>query len=673
MVVATGQKRISEEMAFPCIPERQRVVAVTGQPNTGKSTLFNRLTGMRQRVGNWPGKTVDRKTGNAKLGTTVYRMVDLPGAYSLTPASAEEAITRDYLLSREADVVVLVANAAALARTLYLAAELIPLGIPMVLALNMMDVAEAEGRPVDAKKLEKVIGIPVVPMAASRNRGVRQLLECMEVLTDQPMLSEQPDNLPLVVKTVERLIAPSLGTVLPQCWAAIKLVEGDKEILERVKALLPEAESRRLMTVLETEEHGPLALVEARRRWIDCACAAALPDIRAAADRTRMWDGLLLHPLWGRLVAFFFIPLLMASGVALGAMTGGTLIKAALLQLPALKAAWPGLLGSLVADGILMGIGWVAALSVFIAIIYAIFFFLEDVGYLARISVLADGPLRRVGASGRAAIPMVLGLMCNAVAVAGTRVVETRRQRMVTSIMLPFFPCLGQTIVAAVFVMAFFPPRTAGWIVCGLTLANVAVAFLAGGVASRFMEKRGEDAMILELPLYHRPHFPTILANLKDRVQAFVSRSGKVILAAMILVWALTWLPNGDMETGFLYRIGQYLEPAGQMIGLDWRFLVALMSSFIAKETTVGTLSVLFATPDASQGAVSTAIAGSVSPAGALAFVVASHFFIPCVSTVGIFKAETGSWKLTGILVAVMFVLALVLAAAAFRIGEFFL
>lgn len=673
MDAAVRRKIFPEEDLFSAAPHRQRVIAVAGQPNTGKSTLFNRLTGMRQRVGNWPGKTVDRKTGDTWFGATQYRMVDLPGAYSLTPASAEEAITRDYLLSREADVVVLVVNAAALARTLYLAAELIPLGLPMVVALNMTDVAEAEGRPVDANALEQALGIPVIPMAASRNRGVGGLLECLETLEIKPMTPQGLEDWPQTVKTVERLIAGYLSEDLPAGWTATKLVEEDGEILRRVKALLPEAEERRLKTVLETMEKGPLSLVEARRKWIDCACAVALPDTRMAADRTLRWDRWLLHPLWGRWVAFLFIPLLMASGVALGAMTGGTLIKAALSQLPALKAAWPGLLGSLVADGILMGIGWVTALSVFIAIIYAIFFFLEDVGYLARVSVLADGPLRRVGASGRAAIPMVLGLMCNAVAVAGARVVETRRQRMVTSIMLPFFPCLGQTIVAAVFVMAFFPPRTAGWILCLLTLTNVAVAFLVGGIASRFMEKRGEDAMILELPLYHRPHFPTILANLKDRVWAFVSRSGKVILAAMILVWALTWLPNGDMETGFLYRIGQYLEPAGRMIGLDWRFIVALISSFIAKETTVGTLSVLFATPDASQGAVSAAIAGSVSPAGALAFVVASHFFIPCVSTVGIFKAETGSWKLTGILVGAMLVLALGLATLTFHVAEFFL
>ncbi len=637
-------------------------VAVAGQPNTGKSTIFNRLTGLNQKVGNWPGKTVDRKEGRVVRGNRIYRLVDLPGTYGLTANSVEEEIARDYIVTGKLDVVVAVVNAASVERSIYLVSELAGLKAPIVIALNMMDVAEQEGRMINARQLSAAIDLPVVPMTASMNQGVDQVFETLDAMSLQHPQKRNSVELPSEVSRLAELLDSPSSLPYPKEWAASKLIEGDAKVTQAVKNALKDGKWKAVETFLSGHKEAANVIIRMRQQWIDEACKKAVEDVKDCRSPSEKWDRIFLHPLWGRLIAFLAIPLAALTGILLGMFTGGQVLFAALEGGPKIKAAWPGMLGSMAADGLAPALGWITALVCIIGFIYAIFYFLEDIGYLARLSFLTDTFLRRIGAGGKSAIPLMLGLMCNTVAIAGTRVVETRRQRLVTIVMLPFLPCAGQTMVAAIFTLAIFPIKTAIIILVGLTIINVLVASLVGKFLGLAVPHTPADGMIMELPLFHRPNFRTIFGGVRMRIELFLRRAAAVIFFGLLIVWAVSYFPKGEIQTSYLYQFGRLLEPAGSMIGLDWRFMVALLSSFFAKEITVGTLAVLFSVSASDQQAIMQAIQNAISPAGALAFVVASHFYIPCLGSMAVLKSELGSWKKTLPLLAGMFILAFALA-----------
>jgi ferrous iron transport protein B len=645
-------------------------VAVAGQPNTGKSTIFNRLTGLNQKVGNWPGKTVDRKEGRVVRGDRIYRLVDLPGTYGLTANSVEEEIARDYIVSGDPDVVMAVVNAASVERSIYLVSELAGLKVPIVIALNMMDVAEQEGRRVDARQLSAAIDLPVVPMTASMNQGVDQVFETLDAMDLQHPQERNSVELPSEVSRLAELLDSPSSLPYPKEWAASKMIEGDYKVTQAVKNALKDGKWKAVETFLSGHKEAANAIVRMRQKWIDAACEKVVQDVEDCRSPSEKWDRIFLHPLWGRLIAFLAIPLVALTGVLLGMFTGGQALYAALEGGPKIKAAWPGMLGSMMADGLAPALGWITALVFIIGFVYAIFFFLEDIGYLARISFLTDTFLRRIGAGGKSAIPLMLGLMCNAVAIAGTRVVETRRQRLVTIVMLPFLPCGGQTVVAAIFTLAIFPIKTAIIILAGLTIINLLVASLAGKLLGFALPHPPADGMIMELPLFHRPNFRTILWGVRMRIELFLRRAAGVIFFGLLIIWAVSYFPKGEIQTSYLYQFGRFLEPAGSMIGLDWRFMVALLSSFVAKEITAGTLAVLFSVSASDQQAIMQAIQNAISPAGALAFVVASHFYIPCLGSMAVLKSELGSWKKTLPLLAGMFILAFTLAFVTYHVAK---
>ena len=390
-------------------------VAVAGQPNTGKSTLFNRLTGLNQRVGNWTGKTVDRKEGMAFWNGVAFTFVDLPGCYGMTPHSPEEEVARDYLLSGGPDAVLAVVNAASVERSLYIVSELVALGLPVVVALNMTDVAEQEGRAVDAVALSSALGLPVIPLVGTAVDGT-----AADVLLRALAEASRPASMPAVPAKVS-LLAESIGTALicAPLWAACKLFEGDEGLLARTETL--SGERREAIRVLLGDPSVAPELYASRQAWIDAACGKAVRTSGTGRGLTERWDRVLLHPLWGRLAAFLVIPSGCVLGAALGMMTGGLVLFAVLAWAPDLKAAYPGPLGSLVADALLPAFGWVVALLSMISALYAIFSFLEDTGYLARVAYLMDSFLSGLGIDGKSAIPLMMGFLCNTVSIAGTR------------------------------------------------------------------------------------------------------------------------------------------------------------------------------------------------------------------------------------------------------------
>ncbi len=648
------------------------IIAVAGQPNTGKSTVFNKLTGLKQRVGNWPGKTVDRKEGLVKYNGRKLLFVDLPGTYGLTANSLEEEIARDYLLSDSPDIVLAVINAATLERSMYLVSELVLLKAPVVIALNMMDVAVQEGRTIDPEALSESTGIPVIPMVGTaRNQGMDELLNALVSLKGQKAALPEPAS---GTEQLSRLLGASSSLAYPQDWIAGKLIEKDQNIQAMVEESMPQNERELLSRTLdELPSTALMDVYKKRQQWIDATCKGCVVNEKGHTSPTDKWDRFLLHPLLGRIIAFLVIPIGSLIGVILGMFTGGMVLMAALAAGPQIKEAWPGALGSLVASALLPSLGWIIALVFIIGFIYAIFHFLEDTGYLARVAYLMDPILGRLGIDGKSAIPLLMGLLCNTVAIAGSRVITTRRQRLITLAMLPFLPCSGQTGVAFLFAFALFPAKTAALVILGITGANIALACLVGGAINRWLPYPHTKGLVMELPLYHKPNFRTILSGVRTRVELFVKSTAGYIVAALILVWAVSYFPNGNIETSYLYQVGQGLEPIGALFGFDWRFVVALLSSFVAKETTAGTLAVLFSVNASDQQAIIQALRSAISPQGALAFVVASNFYIPCIATIGALRSELGSWKMTTALLAVMFVIAVVAAFVAYRFSYFFL
>lgn len=652
---------------------RTITVAMAGQPNTGKSTIFNKLTGLKQRVGNWPGKTVDRKEGTVEYAGNDYCFVDLPGTYGLTANSLEEEIARDYLLSDDPDAIIAVVNAASMERSMYLVAELISLNLPVVIALNMMDVAKQEGRIVTPDELAKATGVPVIPMiGTAQGQNMKELLAALKSLDVNQSVTRNEPEVPDAVRALAIKLHGTTSFPEPLIWTAGKIIEQDKSLHARLeKELTPDDRGLydEYRSVMDT--HLAMEIYSSRQQWIDRVCEQSIRTQKDHVSPTDKWDKLLLHPLWGRIIAFLVIPAGCILGVILGMCTGGMALMSALSAGPHIKEMWPGMLGNLMASAIVPAIGWVLALLFIIGFIYAIFHFLEDTGYLARVAYLMDPMLSRLGIDGKAAIPLLMGMLCNTVAIAGSRVIATRRQRFISLCMLPFLPCSGQTGVAVLFAFALFPPSTALTVILSITGVNIILSCLTAKVLHKRLPRTQTNGLVMELPLYHKPNFKTILNGVRIRVELFARSTAGFIFAALIVVWAVSYFPDGNIHHSYLYQFGKFLEPAGAILGFDWRFVVALLSSFVAKESTAGTLAVLFSVDSANHQGIVEAVRQSITAQGALAFIVLSHLYIPCLATIVALRTELGSWITTAKLLTCMLIIAILASLAAYNCTAF--
>ncbi len=432
------------------------LIALAGQPNVGKTTVFNALTGMNQHVGNWPGKTVEQKRGVWSYEGTDYILVDLPGTYSLTSNSEEERIARDFILNEHPDVVIAVVDAANLERSLYLVAELLLLPAPVVLALNMMDVAEGEGLQIEPHVLEAALGIPVVPMAAGRGRGIETLRSTVAQMACGALsyTPQRPVILPAhaeILDQVEALISPYVPTNYPQPWAALKVLEGDAALLELLQTRMPEASWQALQALLHKHEDALLDIVGARYAWVARMVRAAVVQPEAGQiSWTRRLDAVFTHPVWGSL------SLLGILGVAFWLTYRLALPVQALLadgmnwlgiQAEALLAPAPGWIRALLIQGVLGGAGMVITFLPLLAIFYILLALLEDTGYMARIAYLMDSMMHALGLHGKSFMPLLLGFGCNVPAVLGTRIIESRPGRWLTLILVPLVPCAARLAV----------------------------------------------------------------------------------------------------------------------------------------------------------------------------------------------------------------------------------
>lgn len=652
-------------------------VALTGQPNVGKSTVFNLLTGLSQHVGNWPGKTVEQKTGTYHYNGVRVNIVDLPGTYSLSANSLEEQIARDYIIKEQPDVVVAIVDAAALERNLYLLAELLCLPTPVVLGLNMVDVAKQQGMHIEPHVLEAALGLPAVSMVATKNQGVKELVKAIDRLSHDtaayaPNRPEIRADHQAVLDKIQRLIVGAVPEPYPEHWVAIKLLEGDEEITSMMRQRLDETRWQEVHNILMQHEDAVLAVVGGRYEWIGRMVRAAVVRPRMGqVTLTDRVDRYATHPFWGLLVLAGMLGLVFwltyAVGAPLQELLDTYLVQAGAEWVRSILMGAPAWLVGLLADGVIGGAGMVITFLPILVIFFVALGLLEDVGYMARAAYVMDRFMHLMGLHGKSFLPLFLGFGCNVPAVMGARVVEGQRARLLTILVAPLVPCTARMAVLAVLAPIFFGPHAAlvSWGLVGLSLLMLAIA----GIALHELVLGGEHvAFIMELPLYHLPNARTIGLSVWQRAVSFLKKAGSIILVVSVVVWALSALPGGDIETSYLAALGRLLAPLGSLMGLGWRMMVALLTSFVAKENTIATLGVLYSTGE--EGArLADILRGVLTPAAALAFLAVQMLFIPCVATVATIRQESGSWKWTAFSIALLLVLSFAVGIAIYQVA----
>jgi ferrous iron transport protein B len=652
---------------------RRLVIGLAGQPNVGKSTVFSILTGLSAEVGNWPGRTVERREGSARIGGREFHVVDLPGTYSLTSNSEEERIAREFILRERPDVIVMLADASALERNLYLLAELLLLPIPVVLGVNMVDVARREGVEFDAHVLQAALGLPVVPMVASRNEGVAELLAAAAALADdeQAFTPDRPEIAAAhraVYERVNALIEPTVPAGLPANWAALKLLEGDREITAKAQQWLPPEAWAQVHELLLEHEDAVLDVAGARYEWIGRMVRAAVRRPRLGQiSFTDRFDRIATHPGWGLalLLAVFGMVFWLTFSVAgpIQEWLEESVVAGVSATLAGALTGAPEWLSGMLVDGMLAGAGIVVTFVPILFVFFLALGFLEDTGYQSRMAYVMDRFMHRIGLHGKSFLPLFLGFGCNVPAVMGSRVIESRSARLLTIMLTPFVPCSARLLVLAFLVPLFFPayPALVAW---GLVVGNLAVLVLIGLLLDRFAFRRERLAFIMEMPLYHVPNPRTILIFAWTNVWTFMKRAATIIVVASMVIWLLVSYPGEHVNQSYLAMFGKRLEPVGALMGLDWRLIVATLSAFIAKENAIAALGIIFGADGEGLG---NTLAALVTPASGLAFLVVNMLFVPCIATVAAVRQETRSWAWTAASTGLMLASALLFGTLVYQ------
>lgn len=637
------------------------IYALAGNQNSGKTTLFNQLTGSNQHVGNFPGVTVDSKMGEIR-GEKGNAVVDLPGIYSIRPYTNEEIVTRSFILQEKPDGIINIVDATNIERNLYLTLQLLELHIPMVIALNMMDEVRGNGGTIDIEAMEKALGVPVVPISAAKNEGIEDLIRAIRTVASgriYPKVTDFCEKGPVhrCIHAVSHQVEDHAERIgMSPRFAATKIVEGDQEIIDRLALSKNELE---LMehSVLEMEQDSGMdrnaALAAMRYDFIERICSCAV--IRCKESKERIRSRKIDSVLTGKYLAIpMFVLIMVVVFYLTFGLIGSFLSDLLSLCIDALSGATERALTayginpvveSLVIDGIFTGVGSVLS---FLPIIVILFFFLsilEDSGYMARIAFVMDRPLRKIGLSGKSFVSMLIGFGCSVPAVMSTRTLSSERDKKMTILLIPFISCSAKIPIYALFAAAFFEKRTP-LVMMGLYAFGILVGLLCAVILNKTVFRGSSMPFMMELPNYRFPSAKSVLLLMWDKAKDFVQRAFTIIFVATLLIWFLQTFDMrlnvvSDSGESLLAMIGKWIAPLFGPLGFnDWRATTALISGFTAKEAVVSTLGVL---TGSSMVNLSETLGAIFTPASAVSFLVFTLLYTPCVAAVATIKRELGS------------------------------
>lgn len=726
-------------------PARKLTAALLGNPNTGKTTLFNALSGLRQRVGNYPGVTVETKKGQMTCAGQPWDLIDLPGTYSLAPRSPDEMVAVDVVLGHQKeearpDVVVAIVDASNLDRNLYLVTQAMELGVPVVVALNMIDVAAQHGIQIDHDQLERSLGVPVVPIQANKRINLDSLRKAIAAAVARQVgngktTETNPDatsarwQFPEAFEREAAALQQLLGDEVPMFLVRRMMLDAGGYVEQQmIKRLGPQLTLRLDETRKRLATAGAAApVVEARTRygWIRQVTSSC---VKRASKRPVAWtdriDRLLTHRVWGTLIflAIMFIvfqAIFQTAEPVTDWMDAGKKVAGGWLE-----AALPaGPLASLLVDGVLKGVGSVLVFLPQILILFGFIAVLEDCGYMARAAFLMDRLMSRCGLSGKSFIPLLSSSACAVPGIMATRVIENRRDRLATILVAPLMSCSARLGVYTLLIGAFFTEGRPRWLPGLVLFALYGVGFVAAPLVALLLKRtllRGDTPVfVMEMPLYKCPSLRSVLTRMFDAGWAFVRRAGTIILASMILIWALLYFPTGDGQGGsyperianlkdaetpdkaaindlqaewsrqsVLGRVGRWIEPAVRPLGWDWRIAVATLASFPAREVVVGTLGILYRVDMDEEkdkkemlSELSSALKGATKDGTelpvftvptALSVMVFFALCCQCASTLAVIRRETRSWHWPLFTFTYMTVLAYLAALIVYQVGTLF-
>lgn len=685
-------------------------IALAGNPNAGKTTIFNNLTGSNQHVGNYPGVTVEKKVGKLKHQDFELTIIDLPGTYSLTSYSPEEVIARRVLLEDPIDVVINVVDATNSERNLNLTVQLKELGIPVVVALNMMDMAAARGIRFDYQLLSQLLGVRVVPVIGTKNEGTSELIEAVIDTSAQTyaaidknirypeMVEAQIELISGVMPADLDIFERSVGRLdILRRWMAIKLLENDKEALNALQGHSGAKDVAKLVEMSRRDIHqefrqdAELVIVDSRYAFVRGACREAYSvSLIDQEFMTEKVDAIILNRVLGLPIFLGIMWFLFQLTFTLGSPPMEWIDAGVNGVSDFLGSLIPeGLIKSLIIDGIIGGVGGVIVFLPNILLLFLGIAFLEGTGYMARAAFVTDKLMHKVGLHGKSFIPMVLGFGCSVPAIMATRTLENDRDRLVTMLVIPLMSCGARLPVYTLLAAAFFSKEMAGNVLFSIYLVGILLAVIMAKVLRTWVLPGESEPFVMELPAYRLPTLRSILLQMWIRAWLYMKKAGTIILAASILIWGLFTFPLAEgqdldpaaqMEQSYAGRMGQLVEPLIKPLGFDWRTGVALVAGFTAKEVVVSTMGTLYSMEDAEalDGEEEETVKSfaqrareqsGYSPLTAYVLMLFILIYVPCLATIAIIRRETNSWKWPAFLIGYTLVLAWTVSFLVYRGG----
>lgn len=666
----------------------ERKIALLGQPNSGKSTVFNTLTGAHQHVGNWPGKTVEKVEGEFTRNGVKYLVADLPGTYSLSANSDEEIVTRDYIASGGAELTCILADASQLERSLFMLADYAGINTPAMLVLTMTDVSKAQGKSVDAEKLSQKLGIPVVSLVAPDKKSYGSFYQALEESMKAPKrlsanaltaLYESGGQKAAYEKALSLVPADGIDQYSP-AWLAAKLLEGDSVVAHKVSAV---SDKEAVKAFLAGNPDGSLYTSDCKFAWIENILSGVVTKTKKDSQLLIRFDRAAISKRWGKAIAIGIVLLgiILSMVVAAPIMTVGGQIPTLLYPLVE-SIGLPAWLTSFINGTIVTALGWVFSMAGFVFGINLVFGLLEEVGYMARVSYVFDNTMNKLGLQGKSIMPMLVSFGCTIGGAAGTRVIDSYGQRILTIALAWAVPCGATFAVIPALASSIF----GGMGAIGVMLLIFAIMFLHIMITAKIFGRKlspveDRTGLIMELPPYHKPRWGSLLRTTVVRAWDVFKKAFVVVVVVAAVFWALTYSGSGNMTGSVLYKFGKAIEPVTKFFGMGWQTFLAFVSSMISKEAVLGVTSVLFTgagsiweatATGAADANIGQIIAASISKPEALAFLLAVNFNVPCLMALNATLHETHSAKWTVRIALYYIVTALIISCLTYHIAGLF-